>query len=1073
LSIPSLPQPGDFVQVRQQRYVVEEVVLNPTSDPSNEVDKHLVRLISLEDDAIGEKLSIVWELEPGLERDLLATMPKPTRFDLPQQLDAFLTAMRWGIVSNMNGSILQAPFRSGVEFEVYQLAPLLLAMSMSRTNLLIADDVGLGKTIEAGLIAQELLLRYRINSILIVCPALLVGHWQEKMLEKFGLEFKAADRELLDSIRRRRGAAVNPWTHYPYLITSLDFVKQRRPLELLKQAGGPQNSRRFSLLIVDEVHNAVSSSPTGRSKRQAAIQPLATQFEHKLFLSATPHNGFRESFARLLHMLDAERFPSVFDYEPQMLREVMVRRLKRDIKKNGKPAFPERRLLTIELDYTNLEREAYGWLQEYTRLRRKRVSGQGVEQRERFATEFVMKLLKKRMFSSPQAFALTLAQHRKSLDAEQEAAETPSQSLRQISKQLEQGDLDDKQAQTHSEQAVAAAGHLFGRLDPRETALLDKLTRWAKQASREADSKAKQLIAWLEREVEREGRWDRRVIIFTEYRDTQDWLSRLLHDAGLADEGRLELLHGGMDADKRNQILAAFQTDPSVEGAEVRILLATDAAAEGLDLQRHCSHLIHYEIPWNPNRMEQRNGRIDRHGQTAEHVEIYHFVSRGYQDGNPDSELDADLEFLSRVAHKVENIRTDLGSVGAVLASQVERAMLGEGARVLDDAATQRREREAERAINEGENARQQRDRDRNLRRDIEDSRTQLDLTPAKLRHVVETAMKLAGQPALIPVDAHGTYFRLPAKLGKGWAAAYNGLLHPHTHKPRLLTFDQRVALGRDDVLWVHLNHPLARVATSLLRAEVSSPLNRRLLQRVTARFVSPRTLPDPLLVAHLRLVLNGGDNFRIHEEVLDVAGYIVGPHFDGLASGDYERVALPAMRDATALPRAADAATQADLIAQWPQHERQLQEYLDQQVAARIAQLTAEATAEANQRLAGIASSQQQRQQALNQQLQKEQKQLAALERKKQKLENKADRQLQMPLLGELDPQQSILHDKSVDELAAKVAEAEARVELLEDSLRQSKELHEAQAQEATTRFANYQHYVFPIAITYLIPDR
>ena len=142
---------------------------------------------------------------------------------------------------------------------------------------------------------------------------------------------------------------------------------------------------------------------------------------------------------------------------------------------------------------------------------------------------------------------------------------------------------------------------------------------------------------------------------------------------------RLEVIYGGMDEDARERVKAAFQADPA--DAPVRLLLATDAASEGIDLQNHCRLMVHFEIPWNPNRLEQRNGRIDRHGQKAPEVLIHHFAAAGYakptgEVENPGS-LEGDLEFLYRAAHKVESIREDLGQVGQVIADQVEEAMLG------------------------------------------------------------------------------------------------------------------------------------------------------------------------------------------------------------------------------------------------------------------------------------------------------------------------------------------------------------------------------------------------------------
>jgi superfamily II DNA/RNA helicase len=153
-----------------------------------------------------------------------------------------------------------------------------------------------------------------------------------------------------------------------------------------------------------------------------------------------------------------------------------------------------------------------------------------------------------------------------------------------------------------------------------------------------------------------------RIIIFTEYRATQKWLFDLLAREGLAAEGRLEMIYGGMPNDQRERIKAAFQAHP--KESVVRILLATDAASEGVNLQNHCSRLIHFEIPWNPNRMEQRNGRVDRHGQKANEVAIFHFVGNGFDTAGAATkvgDLEADLEFLMRAALKIETSHTRLG----------------------------------------------------------------------------------------------------------------------------------------------------------------------------------------------------------------------------------------------------------------------------------------------------------------------------------------------------------------------------------------------------------------------------
>jgi SNF2 family DNA or RNA helicase len=206
-----------------------------------------------------------------------------------------------------------------------------------RTNLLIADDVGLGKTIEAGLVIQEMMLRNRVRTTLILCPSSLQVQWQEQMRDKFGLEFRIVDSTLMKDLRRKRGLFVNPWTHYPRLIASIDYIKRERPLRLLREAlpagGEPTYPRRFDMLLIDEAHN-IAPSGTGRyaksSDRTNAVELLAPHFEHRLSLTATPHNGYTESFTTLLELLDDQRFARGVTPDPKQLERAIVRRLKSD-----------------------------------------------------------------------------------------------------------------------------------------------------------------------------------------------------------------------------------------------------------------------------------------------------------------------------------------------------------------------------------------------------------------------------------------------------------------------------------------------------------------------------------------------------------------------------------------------------------------------------------------------------------------------------------------------------------------------------------------------------------------------
>lgn len=267
-----------------------------------------------------------------------------------------------------------------------------------------------------------------------------------------------------------------------------------------------------------------------------------------MFLSATPHNGYPESFTALLELLDNQRFARSVRPDREQLASIMVRRLKGELppRWDGTPRFPKRKLEALEIAYTSAEQQIHRVLQRYSASRQ-----QGLDnQTEQYATEFVLKLLKKRLFSSPEAFAKTLAQHEHSL--EHARRRTPSTmarpSLGILRRQIEQVDEEfgDESATAAETDALEAATRLFRAPTPDEQAMLAKLRAWAEDARGRPDSKTAALIRWLKQTLKPEGRWNNeRVIIFTEYRDTQRWLHGMLAAAGLADSERLLTLYGG------------------------------------------------------------------------------------------------------------------------------------------------------------------------------------------------------------------------------------------------------------------------------------------------------------------------------------------------------------------------------------------------------------------------------------------------------------------------------------------------------------------------------------------------
>ncbi|MBK8393836.1 MAG: DEAD/DEAH box helicase [Leptospiraceae bacterium] len=890
----STPSEDQKVQVRGRHYVVSK--LNPFKTKEGYIS-NILDLKCLEEDVLEEEenISILWELEAKIGARILgdkALIPEITGFDAPEKFDSFLNAVRWGILSDTFDDNLQAPFRAGIDIEDYQLVPLVKALNMPRANMLIADDVGLGKTIEAGLILHEFILRQKARKILIICPSSLQLKWKEQMREKFGIDFEIADSEYLRQLRRKRGLDVNPWNHFPRLITSIDYIKRDRALqmyrELLPAPGESPYPRRFDMMIVDEAHNVAPSSRLNYSvdsQRTKLIKELVPHFEHKLFLTATPHNGYKESFTALLELIDDQRFARGVEPDKTQLATTMVRRLKNEFadKSTGKKKFPARVLKHLVVNYTPEEKEAHSLLQKYTELRHFAPSVT-----ERIAIEFVLKLLKKRLFSSPSAFGLTLKKHIQSLETTTKKKlikrDINESILKRKIAELEEEFGNDEQYKTTEEEVVNTTANFFREATNEEKHILEKLQTYAEQWSFR-DSKAKVLVEWIRANLFTEKNWnDERVIIFTEYRDTQKWLQEIFGRERFFDEGRTQIIYGGMDPEEREKIKAEFQTHP--KDTKVRILLATDAASEGIDLQNYCSRLIHFEIPWNPNRMEQRNGRLDRHGQKANEVQIFHFVGGNFEDGDISSkkagDLDGDLEFLMRAAKKVNQIREDLGQSGDVITEQIETAMLGfeRGNSGVAPTAVQKRERKKLEKI------------EQNLQKEVEKSYKQLlktgeelGITPTAIQNTVNDALRLAGKELLIPTNQRGI-FQVPRFTGP-WSKALEGLKHPFLDSVRSITFDPDLAKGKDDVVYAHLNHRLVRMSLELLRSEIWSSTETKKLNRITIKGIDKSVTSMITAVVFARMIVVGGEKrkVRLLEEIICAGGELVNGKYKKISS--------------------------------------------------------------------------------------------------------------------------------------------------------------------------------------------
>jgi ERCC4-related helicase len=896
---------GSLVRVRQRTYLVEGVLSVEGTAP-------VVKLACVDDDAQGQKLDVIWDAEtdarvipPG--RSALKAGAEP---DDPKTFAAYLHALRWGCVTSTDPSLFQAPLRAGIVPKSYQLEPLRKALALPRVNLFIADDVGLGKTIEAGLILQELVLRQRVQRVVVACPSSVVLQWKEELAQRFGLTFVVFDKAYINARRRERGFGVNAWTTHRQFIISHALLRDEDYLVGLR--GWLDVFAPGSLLILDEAHAAAPSSESKYaldSQTTLAVRDIAKRFEHRLFLSATPHNGHSNSFSALLEILDPQRFTrGVPVKNAAALKPVMVRRLKGELRKHIGAQIPQRQ--TIQIDFKDLPADTPELvlaekLAEYTGILEKKLGA--ASGRAAGFGKLVTLSLQKRLLSSVEAFTKTLSVHRrnagKGIAAAMPKGKDAPMALSLFEVETEE-DLSDEQLGEIEDVEVARAtsGGATAEDDLRAKKLLDEMTTIAAASRDKADAKIRYLLDWIRENqcpgLPREGaklkipwKWlSRRVLIFTEYADTKDYLLHQLR-AVLGEreaEERVLVLQGGMDETTpkgsskkgREEVKAAFN-DP---GHPVRILIGTDAAREGVNLQAQCADLFHFDLPWNPGRMEQRNGRIDRTLQPEPIVRCHYFV---YNQRPEDRVLEA-------LVRKTAIIQEQLGSLAdvvekkltRVLAQGINRSKATQLLQAITGADSQSVDAGALAAQEELELV-----RDAALKSQLDDldrlqqkARDHLDLRPERLYDVVNLGLRLAEVPGLTPRPGHpGTYdvpaFDKIAGADNTWREILDTLRPARTREmpdwewrstcpPRPVSFEPATTLTSETVQ-LHLQHKLTQRALWQFR---SQGFGEDKLSRVTVVFDPSHSRKRVLALG--RLSVYGSGASRLHEEVLVTAAF-------------------------------------------------------------------------------------------------------------------------------------------------------------------------------------------------------
>ena len=568
--------------------------------------------------------------------------PDPSKASDPAEHDLLLRAFRLSLV---HGSAPLAGLqRSRAIPTPYQLVPLLLAVGKDRVRLLIADDVGVGKTIEMGLVTSELIARGKVRRALFVVPANLREQTQEALSHFFHLDATIIAGHLRRGLERHLMAGQSVWEAHDLVVVSVDYAK-RHPGEILNP------SHPWDLVVFDEAHLCARPHrpPGARSApdmaRHEFAKKAAALVPNLMLLTATPHSGHSDSYASLLELLNADtvRWAGQHHQIPVIDREAakphVVQRRRSDIERwfdeSGEEfPFPERDQSEEVIALSSEERNVLEALRGYT----ERLAAAS----DRVINTWVALHLQKRALSSPQALRCSIhnrvAALQRKLGDEQDSASDAEIAVTDG----EGGDHD----LSDEELFARVDGYALGGRD--EIDQLDAIKELAAKVTVARDSKYRRLVEKVV-PLSMMAQKAERVIIFTRYKDTLDYLVKNL-TRGARRPGRLNgvevfEIHGQLTQPDRRARFAAFEAAPRA------VLVATDCISEGMNLQRACAALVHYELPWNPNRLEQRNGRIDRYRQPEKKVTIRTLV---YEDP-------LDVTILDALVKKAQEIRRHYG----------------------------------------------------------------------------------------------------------------------------------------------------------------------------------------------------------------------------------------------------------------------------------------------------------------------------------------------------------------------------------------------------------------------------
>ncbi len=620
--------PGSIVRCRNREWVLL---------PSDQSEVHLLRPLTGATDefiAIHKRLADLISFDLSEERLRSATFPLPTADDLADAASAHLLWQAARLTLREGATPFRSLGRVSIRPRIYQFVPLLMALRLDPVRVLIADDVGVGKTIEALLIARELFDRGEIKRICVLCPPYLCEQWQRELSEKFNLDAVVIRSGTIGQLERRKTSHDSIYRYYPVQVASIDFLKTDR------------NKHLFlldcpDLVIVDEAHgSAVSaeSNPGQHHRHQLVREIAAKEHQHVVLLTATPHSGVESAFRSLLTLLRSDfaewDTTSLGESQRIELAKHFVQRTRRDIEHDweGEHCFPERKssdeIYRLSPAYQKLFAETYAFCSEIVR------TGQALDKRHQRVRYWGALALLRCVMSSPAAAVAALESRHDAMTGNDEEPD-----FRSFVFESAEDRTDDDQPTP----PVEAAEATLGDADRRR---LRDLGRMAKTLLDSPEDTKLARCAELVGALVRDGMHP---IVWCRYIATADHLAGGLQKAlrRTHPNVRVVSITGRMGDDERRAKIDELAEEPC------RVLVATDCLSEGINLQHAFNAVLHYDLPWNPNRLEQREGRVDRYGQMAKVVKAIRYFC-------PDSAVDGVV--LDVLLNKAREIHRTLGT---------------------------------------------------------------------------------------------------------------------------------------------------------------------------------------------------------------------------------------------------------------------------------------------------------------------------------------------------------------------------------------------------------------------------